>query len=100
LEDNTNLEVTTNELYSNNQYVKPAIISDEDEEEQTEQSERPGILIVKLRKNQEVKLRATALKGIGKLHAKWSPVATVTYQIVPEIKLNQARLDQLDHVSI
>jgi hypothetical protein len=29
---------------------------------------------------QEIKLKATARKGIGKDHAKWIPVATATYQ--------------------
>jgi len=28
-------------------------------------------------------------KGIGKTHAKWSPVATAYYRLVPDIKLNK-----------
>ena len=28
-------------------------------------------------------------KGIGKTHAKWSPVSTAFYKMVPKIKLNQ-----------
>jgi DNA-directed RNA polymerase II subunit RPB3 len=94
-DDNTNMEVTTNDLITNNNDVRPALVWEEEEEEHTE---KPGILIVKLRKNQEIKLRATALKGIGKLHAKWSPVATVTYQIVPEIKVNGVKLNEMDEV--
>lgn len=27
-------------------------------------------------------------KGIGKTHAKWSPVSTAYYRLVPDIKLN------------
>ena len=29
----------------------------------------------------------TCEKGIGKTHAKWSPVATAYYRLVPEIKI-------------
>ncbi|KAL0489047.1 DNA-directed RNA polymerase II subunit RPB3 [Acrasis kona] len=81
---------------SNNPSIRPALVTEDDDNEDANEAEKPGILIVKLRKNQEVKLRATALKGIGKLHAKWSPVATVVYQIVPEIKINQAKLNEMD----
>ena len=28
-------------------------------------------------------------KGIGKTHAKWSPVSTAFYKMVPDIKLNK-----------
>jgi DNA-directed RNA polymerase II subunit RPB3 len=57
--------------------------------------EGDGILIVKLSRNQQIKLRAIAKKGVGKEHAKWSPVATVTYSIVPEILLNQSMMNSL-----
>ncbi|XP_026190120.1 DNA-directed RNA polymerase II subunit rpb3 [Cyclospora cayetanensis] len=51
-----------------------------------------GIPIVKLRKNQSVSMSCLATKGIGKLHAKWSPVATATYKCRPIIQLNEEML--------
>lgn len=57
--------------------------------------EKKGILLVKMRKNQELKLKAIARKGIGKDHAKWIPVATVSFQYMPEIKINRALMDTL-----
>ncbi|EIE18511.1 DNA-directed RNA polymerase II, 36 kDa polypeptide [Coccomyxa subellipsoidea C-169] len=57
--------------------------------------ENRGILLVKMRKNQELRLKAIARKGIGKDHAKWIPVATVSFQYMPEITINRALMDTL-----
>jgi len=47
----------------------------------TEDPNKPPILLVKMRRNQELKLKAIARKGIGKDHAKWMPVATCSFQV-------------------
>jgi len=54
-----------------------------------------GIAITKLLKGQEIAVRAIARKGVGSLHAKWSPVATVTFHQEPEIFINEAKMDEL-----
>lgn len=50
---------------------------------------------MKLRRGQELKLRAIARKGIGKDHAKWSPASTITFQYEPEIHINEALMETL-----
>jgi DNA-directed RNA polymerases I and III subunit RPAC1 len=47
----------------------------------------PGILIAKLRPGQEIHLRAHCVKGVGADHAKFSPVATASYRLMPRIDI-------------
>lgn len=47
------------------------------------------ILISQMRHGHEFDLKLVAVKGIGKDHAKFSPVATAFYRLLPEIKLKR-----------
>ncbi|KAF6024160.1 POLR1C [Bugula neritina] len=49
----------------------------------------PDILINKLKPGQILDLRMDCVKGIGRDHAKFSPVATAHYRLLPEITLTQ-----------
>lgn len=47
----------------------------------------PDILIAQLRPGQEIHVVMHCVKGLGKDHAKFSPVATASYRLLPEITL-------------
>lgn len=53
------------------------------------------IIIAKLGSGQEIELEAHAVKGIGKTHAKWSPVATTWYRMLPEVVLLEEIEDEM-----
>ncbi|KAF9320280.1 DNA-directed RNA polymerases I and III subunit RPAC1 [Podila horticola] len=46
------------------------------------------IVLTKLRPGQEVDLEVHCEKGLGQDHAKWSPVATASYRLLPEIVID------------
>ncbi|EEY66588.1 DNA-directed RNA polymerases I and III 40 kDa polypeptide [Phytophthora infestans T30-4] len=45
------------------------------------------ILMAKLRPGQSIALEAHCRKGVGKDHAKFSPVATASYRLMPKVEL-------------
>lgn len=47
----------------------------------------PDILIAKLNPGQEIEAELVIVKGIGKTHAKWSPVCTAFYRLLPEVTI-------------
>lgn len=51
--------------------------------------EKVGIPIVKLAKNQSIRIKFEVQKGIGKMHSKWSPVSLATFTPDPDIKLDE-----------
>lgn len=47
----------------------------------------PDILIAKLRPGQIIHVRCHCVRGVGADHAKFSPVATASYRLLPDIKI-------------
>lgn len=54
-----------------------------------------GITIVKLGPQQAIVARCIARMGIGKIHAKYNPTATVSMRYEPDIRLNRDSLERL-----
>ncbi|KAG1440219.1 hypothetical protein G6F56_012010 [Rhizopus delemar] len=75
--DDRTKDVTTRDLMSANPSFTP-VLQDKD---------NPGVLLVKLRKGHELKLKCIAKKGVAKEHAKWSPVSGVAFEYDPYNKL-------------
>jgi DNA-directed RNA polymerase I and III subunit RPAC1 len=50
----------------------------------------PDIIIAKLRPGQEIIVTSHAVKGLGKDHAKFSPVATCGYRLLPQITIKES----------
>ena len=47
------------------------------------------IILAKLRPGQKIEVELHAEKGIGATHAKWSPVATASYRLMPTIEFKK-----------
>ncbi|KAJ2746812.1 RNA polymerase II subunit 3 [Coemansia sp. BCRC 34301] len=69
--------VYSSELLSTNKDVVPV----------TEGDNSKGIILLKLRKGQEINIHCIAKKGVAKEHAKWSPCAAVGFEYDPHNNL-------------
>lgn len=79
------VSVTTLDLMSTNPDVMPVQQFEDDD----------PILLLKLGRNQSIKMRAVARKGFGKEHAKYCPVSVCVYQFVADIRVNERAAAEL-----
>ncbi|KAG2204257.1 hypothetical protein INT46_011574 [Mucor plumbeus] len=93
-----NPEAAADETDPNKKYINSFVYSGDlvwepkgnQEEKFGENPPRPvhdDIVIAKLRPGQEMEMELHCQKGMGREHAKWSPVATASYRILPEITI-------------
>jgi DNA-directed RNA polymerase II subunit RPB3 len=87
------IRVTSRDLKFSTPSVSAVHFSSEEELVRSSDSGIPiideGITIIELGPGQKIKFTAIAKKGIGKEHAKWSPVCTVALKYDPIVKLNE-----------
>lgn len=89
-------EVTSNDIkletgQNDAHQVMPVRFIDDQTGEETD-----PILIMKLRKNQQLDFKLIARKGTAQTHAKWSPVATCIMRAEPIVDLDQEKIGQLN----
>lgn len=89
------LDVTSAHLISESDEVRPAKFFSAFHKNQEGNPKETGILIAKLKKEQEIDLQCIARKGIAKDHAKFSPVATAKFRYEPIIELNTNAMETI-----
>ncbi|KAG7088813.1 hypothetical protein E1B28_012773 [Marasmius oreades] len=81
-------------LYTNHEFLSSHLVWQPAGEQETVFAEvdkpgstNPNIVLAKLRPGQSINMELHAVKGVGKDHAKFNPVATASYRLHPNIVL-------------
>jgi DNA-directed RNA polymerases I and III subunit RPAC1 len=97
--DRPKLQYPKDRPYTKHVYSKDLIwVPQGEQEEMFTEVIRPihdDILIAKLRPGQCIELEAHGQRGIGKDHAKYSPVCTASYRLMPQIELLEPVYDDV-----
>jgi len=83
------LKYEHSKVYSGDMVWCPAGIQEDEFRDLPIKPVHDDILLAKLRPGQSIELSCRCCKGIGRDHAKFSPVATASYRLLPEIKLTE-----------
>ncbi|KDR69741.1 hypothetical protein GALMADRAFT_77215 [Galerina marginata CBS 339.88] len=84
-----------NEQYINHEFLSSHLTwTPAGEQEEVFKAKKPGptngdIVLAKLRPGQQINMELHAVKGAGKDHAKFSPAATASYRLLPQIKITK-----------
>jgi len=85
-EDEDKLYVNANVMSGQLEWI-PVGNQEETFAEKLPKSLLDDILIAKMRPGQEIEMDLVVEKGLGKTHAKWSPVCTAYYRLLNDIKI-------------
>lgn len=95
------MDVTTEDIVSDDVEVMPfdhsrsSVGSSGFMSEDDAGANKYSTVLLKLAPGQEVSFEFIARRGIGKMHAKWSPVATAVFRYEADVRLNSSKLDRL-----
>lgn len=90
--------ITGSKVYSGDLVWDPKVNQAEEFQDSPPRPVHKNILLAKLRPGQAIKMELHCVKGIGKDHAKFSPVATASYRLLPHIDIPDPLAIEPEHI--